>query len=472
MDLLTVNETYFFREQNQLKAFSEEILEELKTLNRDRKTLRVWSAGCSTGEEPYTIAMLINERGHFNGWDIEIHGSDINQRVLQIARSGVYRKNSFRTTEPYFMTKYFSEDNGSFKISDAAKKHVNFSYLNLLDPFKSKFLGKMDVIFCRNVLIYFDNASRRRVIENFHDRLVDGGYLLLGHAESLINISTAFTLKHLKNDMVYQKPNGNTGNQMKTKVLIVDDSAYTRQTMKKIIEEDNALEVVGIATDGIDAMAKALRLQPDIITLDFEMPGMDGFSFLRWLMRERPTPVIMVTSHADSKTVFKALELGAVDFIAKPTRRASIELQTIEKDLLKKIKGLKKIRLDILSKNLELLDQEEEEIVETRKSKTSRHAVEIVAVGSSTGGPAALQIILTRLPSDFKAAMVISQHMPKGFTAPLAERLDRMSQIKIKEAAEGDDHRDRDSLYLPRRPAPRPEKAGEQETDSAQGWQI
>lgn len=226
---------------------------------------------------------------------------------------------------------------------------------------------------------------------------------------------------------------------MKTKVLIVDDSAYTRQTMKKIIEEDSTLEVVGTATDGIDAMAKALRLRPDIITLDFEMPGMDGFSFLRWLMRERPTPVIMVTSHADSKMVFKALELGAVDFIAKPTRRASIELQTIEKDLLKKIKGLKNIRLDILSKNLELLDQEEEEeIVEARKSKTSRHAVEIVAVGSSTGGPAALQIILTRLPSDFKAAMVISQHMPKGFTAPLAERLDRMSQMKIKEAAEGD----------------------------------
>ncbi len=226
---------------------------------------------------------------------------------------------------------------------------------------------------------------------------------------------------------------------MKTKVLIVDDSAYTRQTMKKIIEEDTSLEVVGIATDGVDAMAKALRLQPDIITLDFEMPGMDGFSFLRWLMRERPTPVIMVTSHADSKTVFKALELGAVDFIAKPTRRASIELQTIEKDLLRKIKGLKNIRLDILSKNLELLDQEEEEeVVDAGRGKTSRHAIEMVAVGSSTGGPAALQIILTRLPSDFKAAMVISQHMPKGFTAPLAERLDRMSQVKIKEAAEGD----------------------------------
>jgi len=206
MDVLTVNETYFFREQNQLRAFGEEILDELKGTNRGKRMLRIWSAGCSTGEEPYTIAMLMQEKNAFNGWDIEIHGSDINQRVLQTARRGVYRKNSFRTTEPYFLNKYFVEEDSSYRISDAVKKLVNFSYLNLLDPCKSKFLGKMDVVFCRNVLIYFDNASRRRVIDNFYDRLVDGGYLLLGHAESLMNISTAFTLKHFKHDMVYQKP--------------------------------------------------------------------------------------------------------------------------------------------------------------------------------------------------------------------------------------------------------------------------
>lgn len=211
IDVLTVNETYFFREQNQLKAFSEEILDELKEKNRDTRTLRIWSAGCSTGEEPYTLAMLIMEKGVFLGWDVEIYGSDINQRVLQTARKGIYRKNSFRTATPYFVDKYFTEEDGSYRINDSVKKYVNFSYLNLLDPFKTKFLGKMDVILCRNVLIYFDNASRRKVIDNFHDRLVDGGYLLLGHAESLINISTAFTLRHLKNDMVYQKPNKDVG---------------------------------------------------------------------------------------------------------------------------------------------------------------------------------------------------------------------------------------------------------------------
>ena len=206
IDIITVNETYFFREQNQLKTFSEEILPELKDINKDKKRLRVWSAGCSTGEEPYTIAILVLEKGYFHNWNIEIFGSDINQRVLQAARSGIYRKNSFRTTEPYFLRKYFREEDNLSRISDNVKQYVNFSHLNLLDPFKVKLVGTVDVIFCRNVLIYFDYPSRKKVIDMFYERLADGGYLLLGHAESLINISTAFSLRHFKYDMVYQKP--------------------------------------------------------------------------------------------------------------------------------------------------------------------------------------------------------------------------------------------------------------------------
>ncbi|MHB8882107.1 MAG: protein-glutamate methylesterase/protein-glutamine glutaminase [Thermodesulfovibrionales bacterium] len=222
---------------------------------------------------------------------------------------------------------------------------------------------------------------------------------------------------------------------MSTKILIVDDSAYTRQLLRNIIEQEPRLEVVGVAVDGVDAMAKTLRLKPDIITLDFEMPGMDGFSFLRWLMHERPTPVIMVSSYNDTKTVFKALELGAVDFIAKPTKRASLELRAIEKDLIQKLSGIKHIRLDKLSKNLELLDKEESY---TPPSSRGQKKIELVAIGSSTGGPAALQIILTRLPGNFPAAVVISQHMPRGFTAPLAERLNKLSPLSIKEARDMD----------------------------------
>lgn len=206
VDLLTVNETYFFREMNQLKTLNEEILPELREKNKAVKKIRIWSAGCSSGEEPYTVAMLMLEQGNFFGWDIEILGSDINQRVLQHARSGIYRKNSFRSTEQYFIERYFHPENESYRINDNVKQLVNFNHLNLLDPIRVKFVGTMDVILCRNVLIYFDHEVRKKVVNHFYDRLNEGGYLLLGHAESLINISTAFTLRHFKYDMVYQKP--------------------------------------------------------------------------------------------------------------------------------------------------------------------------------------------------------------------------------------------------------------------------
>lgn len=220
----------------------------------------------------------------------------------------------------------------------------------------------------------------------------------------------------------------------KIKVLVVDDSAFSRQTIKKMLESEPAIKVVGIAADGIDAIAKTLRLKPDLITLDFEMPEMDGFSFLRWLMMQRPTPVIMLSSYSDSKTVFRALELGAVDFIAKPSKRASMELKNIEKDLLQKVKGIQSLNMDVLSKNLRLLETE----LSLEGQPLDRSSVDLVAVGASTGGPAGLQIVLTKLPAEFPSAIAVSQHMPKGFTKPLAERLDRLSKVTVKEAEEGD----------------------------------
>lgn len=207
VEVLTINETYFFREQNQFGALIGEIWEELKTLKKEQRRIRIWSAGCSSGEEPYTLAMLMLEHMDlFKGWDIEIVGSDINHNVLQAARKGVYRDNSFRTTEDYYIRKYFVKEDGFYRIKDEVKGLVDFNCLNLLDPVKTRFVGTMDVIFCRNVLIYFNQQARKRLIDGFYQRLSYGGYLLLGHSESLMNLSTAFTLKHFKKDMVYQKP--------------------------------------------------------------------------------------------------------------------------------------------------------------------------------------------------------------------------------------------------------------------------
>ncbi len=207
IDVLTVNETYFFREHRQLKAFSEEICEELRPLKSETRKIRIWSAGCASGEEPYTIAMLLLDNpGLFRGWDVEVVGSDINQRVLRTARTGLYTKNSFRATDGYYLEKYFEKDGDVYKIKDEVKRLVNFNSLNLLDSGKVHLVRKADVIFCRNVLMYFHLPAKKKLIDNLFDRLADGGYLFLGHAESLINVSTAFSLKHLKNDMVYQKP--------------------------------------------------------------------------------------------------------------------------------------------------------------------------------------------------------------------------------------------------------------------------
>lgn len=208
IDNLTTNETYFFRENPQLRAFSEEILPELRETLAGRKVLRIWSAGCSTGEEPYTIAMLLLESGDWwRNWQVEILGSDINQRVLHTARKGVYKKTSHRVTSPEMLAKYFiAEDKGDYRIIDKVKELVSFSSLNLLDPVKANLISNMDVIFCRNVIIYFDKEAKKKVIEGFSNKLREGGYLLLGHSESLINLSNAFVLRTLKNDMVYQKP--------------------------------------------------------------------------------------------------------------------------------------------------------------------------------------------------------------------------------------------------------------------------
>lgn len=207
IEILTVNETYFFREFSQLKALSDEIIPEIGERKKDRKRLRIWSAGCSTGEEPYTIAILILEKNLIPEWEIEILGSDINQRVLHAARRGIYRKNAFRSIDDHYIRKYFTDEGeGNYRIVDPVRSLVNFSLLNLVDPFKVRVVGKMDVIFCRNVIIYFDRDTKKKVINNFYDRLTEEGYLLLGHSESLMNISTDFMLRHFKNDLVYQKP--------------------------------------------------------------------------------------------------------------------------------------------------------------------------------------------------------------------------------------------------------------------------
>ena len=208
IDELTTNETYFLRERNQLRALVSEIFGELRLQRRARARgpITVWSAGCSSGEEPYSIVILALEAGLDPKQDLRVYASDISRRMLKKARQGEYRESAFRETEPQIRDRYFTEKDGIWRISDAVKQHVDFIHLNLLDRSRVALLGAMDVVLCRNVIIYFDVESKRRVIATFAEKLRPGGHLLLGHAETLINLSNAFELRHLPKDLVYRKP--------------------------------------------------------------------------------------------------------------------------------------------------------------------------------------------------------------------------------------------------------------------------
>lgn len=210
-ECLTTNETYFFREPHQLRAFADEILPALAAEADGRRRLRVWSAGCSTGEEVYTIAILLERSGLFAGWDVEVLGTDIARHVLAVARAGVYGPNAFRTPEAEEARALLKQEGGRWHVQEPLRRLTSFGRLNLLDENAARGLGGLggfDVVFCRNVMIYFDQEARRRVVRTFHDRLREGGWLLLGHSESLLHVSSEFELVQLEHDLVYRKPRG------------------------------------------------------------------------------------------------------------------------------------------------------------------------------------------------------------------------------------------------------------------------
>ena len=192
--VLSNNETYFFRERSQLRALCSNLLDELQG---GSPRLRIWSAACSTGEEPYSLAMSLLETGRIAETKISIKATDISPRVLELCERGFYRALSFRATEPAMVQKYFRVSGDGFIIAERIKKLVEFSSLNLMDDRKVAGFGPFDAIFCRNVLIYFDKPTQKRVVESFARALRSGGYLFLGHAESL------FALTDLYEPVVY-----------------------------------------------------------------------------------------------------------------------------------------------------------------------------------------------------------------------------------------------------------------------------
>ncbi len=209
MDLVTTNETSFFRNEPQLLSFSEEVLPLMvsqKLSERGTKSLRIWSAGCSTGEEPYTLAILIHERlKSLIGWNVEIIANDISEEVLQKARLGEYNGITLRAVSPDILNRYFIKSGEMYKVKPEVQSIVKFSHMNLNEPRKLTLVSGMDVVFCRNVMIYFSDDVKKQLVRGFYNALRPGGYFYIGHSETLHGISKAFKLVYFKNALVYQK---------------------------------------------------------------------------------------------------------------------------------------------------------------------------------------------------------------------------------------------------------------------------
>ena len=208
-EVITTNETSFYRNPPQLKVFQDmvlkDVLDKLKSLRQKR--LRIWSAGCSTGEEPYTIAIILHEvlRSEIASWDIRITANDLSEAVLAQAREGVYSEYSLRTTPKEIVARYFIADGANFKLKPEVKRLVSFGQINLSDRVQLKRVERSHIVFCRNVIIYFDDEMKKNVITAFYDNLLPGGQLLIGHSESLHNISRAFRPKHYPGAIIYSK---------------------------------------------------------------------------------------------------------------------------------------------------------------------------------------------------------------------------------------------------------------------------
>jgi two-component system chemotaxis response regulator CheB len=219
------------------------------------------------------------------------------------------------------------------------------------------------------------------------------------------------------------------------RALVVDDSAYNRVTLTRMLESDATITVVGTAVNGEDAIKQVMKHRPDVITLDLEMPIMDGFAFLRWLMVSLPTPVIAVSSRASDRSVFKALELGALDFIAKPGGRVSPRLEEIQRDLVTKIQQIAQVRMDNLSRRVQ--ETHDDVSAAPPMPDACPKGIELVAVGCSTGGPPALQHLFQSLPR-LPVPFVVAQHMPPTFTRLFAERVNKLTAFEVREGRDGE----------------------------------
>ena len=329
INAFTVNETYFNREEHQLRCMTSDLLGNITREKKPGKSIRIWSIPCSTGEEPYSIAMWLMENwSHVDSYNIEIVGSDIDTRALKAAANGIYGERALMRLSRDVINRYFQPvANGEFQIDPGLRASIQFTRANLIDAQDMARYRDFDIVFCRNVLIYFDNSSRRIVAENLYDCLGAGGYICLGHSETMSRISPLFQRPPVRRCDRLSRAEG--GPWLKSnrpprgrerRILVVDDSSLVRLYYGDTLAKAGLPGRAGYQRHR--SHGEGARQPFDLVIVDVDMPRMDGLSFLGTLRRSAPDiatlPALVITTEAGEQDVDAARAAGANFYLVKP----------------------------------------------------------------------------------------------------------------------------------------------------------
>ena len=424
VDNISTNHTYFWRENAHFTWFRDTWIPAAMQRHQRDRDLRVWCAAASTGQEPYTIAALLRDAVSVRPepWTAGLLATDISQRVLDFARKGSYERDDVERLPGELVSRHFEADGpGRMKVRNKTRQDVTYRRLNLLSPslpFTPPLRGHLPQE-RHDLLRSADEAAaalspgpppraRRRCVHR--DVRVDAGAtgaLPPGASRAVQANSVSRPIR----------------------VLVVDDSTVARAVLTRGLAADPMIHVVGAARDAYEARDLIVYERPDVVTLDVEMPRMDGVEFLSRLMPQFPVPVVMVSSltQRGQQVTLDALAAGAVDVVAKPSRNMSQGIDRMMVELRTKVKIAAGANVAHYKRS-----------VPPRRVKTAATSTDkVVAIGSSTGGVEALRQVLVPLPPDAPGVVVV-QHMPPGFTRSFADRLNGECAVIVKEAEEGD----------------------------------
>jgi chemotaxis response regulator CheB/chemotaxis methyl-accepting protein methylase len=429
---LTTNVTRFFREPHHFQHLEKAVLPPLLDEARRGGRLRLWSAACSNGQEPYSIALtilsLMPDAARF---DVKVLASDIDPNMLAEGQQGIYAESVLEAVPAKLRARWFVSVGDAarhFSVAKDLRDLVVFRELNLFGAWPMK--GRFQAIFCRNVAIYFEEEMQMQLWSRFVPMVSPGGRLYIGHSERLVGTRGGGVRKRRRHGLQVEE---SAAHMTSIRVFIVDDSATVRGLIRLLLDRDPKVEVIGEAADPHEARAAIKALNPDVITLDVEMPKMNGLEFLDKIMRLRPTPVIMVSSQTSrgADAAIAALEMGAFDCVAKP---ASGEQELFGETLLSKVKAAAGWRIRAAVSR----DRRSSCANPARGAASRAYHPDgrVVAIGASTGGVEALIAVLSHFPENCPPT-VITQHMPATFTKTFAERLHRLCKPSICEAFDG-----------------------------------